>query len=246
MKITFVGTSHGVPDASRYCSCTMVEVNGIVYFVDAGAPLVEEIIKRNLDLKNIRAVFTTHSHSDHTGSLFHLASLINWWYFEDRMKFYVTVPEIKDLLKDYMRILDLKEMDEERVQVEIAQPGQVYSDENITVTYIPNMHLKGKFPSYSILIEAEGKKVLFTGDLSDQLSEHDFPQIALEETTDVIISEFAHFRYIQMEPYLEKCKTKQMWLNHIYPLSRIEKYGFMKSKFSFPIFYAQDNDIIEL
>ena len=54
--------------------------------------------------------------------------------------------------------------------------------------------------------EAEGKKVLFTGDLSDQLSYQDFPCIALEESTDVIISEFAHFRYIQMEPYLEKCK----------------------------------------
>ena len=28
MKITFLGSSHGVPSAERYCSCTMIEVNG--------------------------------------------------------------------------------------------------------------------------------------------------------------------------------------------------------------------------
>ena len=39
MKITFLGTSHGVPAADRYCSCTMLEVNGAHYFIDAGAPL---------------------------------------------------------------------------------------------------------------------------------------------------------------------------------------------------------------
>lgn len=246
MRITFIGTSHGVPAADRHCSCTMIEVNGAIYFVDAGAPVIEEIIKRNLDLKNVRAVFTTHSHGDHTGGVFTLASLINWWYREDCMKFYVTVPEIKTLMKDYMRILDLKEMDEERVQVEIAQPGLMYSDENITVDYIPNMHLQGKFPSYSIFIEAEGKKALFTGDLSDQLNGKDFPRIASEGLMDVVISEFAHFQYIQMEPYLEKCKTKQMWLNHVYPITRMEEYSFMQTRFSYPIFFANDGDFIQV
>lgn len=26
MKITFIGTSHGVPAADRFCSCAMIEV----------------------------------------------------------------------------------------------------------------------------------------------------------------------------------------------------------------------------
>ena len=36
MKITFLDTCHGVPAADRYCSCTMLEAGGSLYFIDAG------------------------------------------------------------------------------------------------------------------------------------------------------------------------------------------------------------------
>ena len=35
MKITFVGTSHGIPQADRYCSCYMIEIGKAIYFVRA-------------------------------------------------------------------------------------------------------------------------------------------------------------------------------------------------------------------
>jgi len=35
MKILFLGTSHGVPEANRRCSCTMIEIGDKRYFVDS-------------------------------------------------------------------------------------------------------------------------------------------------------------------------------------------------------------------
>ena len=77
MKITFLGTSHGVPAADRYCACTMLEVNGATYFIDAGAPLIDILLRRGTDLNTIRALFTTHLHGDHVNGVLAFADLIN-------------------------------------------------------------------------------------------------------------------------------------------------------------------------
>ena len=53
MKITFLGTSHGVPAADRYCSSTMLEINGARYFIDAGAPLIDILLRRGVDLNKV-------------------------------------------------------------------------------------------------------------------------------------------------------------------------------------------------
>lgn len=34
MKITFIGSSHGVPEPHRKCSCIMIEIGEQVYFID--------------------------------------------------------------------------------------------------------------------------------------------------------------------------------------------------------------------
>ena len=39
MRIKFLGTSHGYASAERYCSCTMIETGGSIYYIDAGAPV---------------------------------------------------------------------------------------------------------------------------------------------------------------------------------------------------------------
>ena len=41
MKITFLGTSHGVPAKDRFCSSIMLESGGSFYFIDAGAPVMD-------------------------------------------------------------------------------------------------------------------------------------------------------------------------------------------------------------
>ena len=46
MKITFIGSSHGVPEAHRKCTCIMIEVGENVYFVDMGTSAIDALRTR--------------------------------------------------------------------------------------------------------------------------------------------------------------------------------------------------------
>ena len=106
MKITFIGTSHGVPTGERFCTCMMLESNGALYFIDAGAPVIDFLLRKNKSVNDLRAVFTTHVHSDHTVGIVHLADLMNWYYKKSSAEFFVTEQEHIDKMH---RLLDTLE-----------------------------------------------------------------------------------------------------------------------------------------
>lgn len=80
MKITFLGASHGVPEANRRCSCTMVEVSGRYYFVDMGIMAIDELVTRGIPVDAVKGIFITHMHGDHTNGLFSFVDLITWYF----------------------------------------------------------------------------------------------------------------------------------------------------------------------
>ena len=70
MKIAFLGTGHGIATPERSCSAALIEVGDALYYVDAGAPIYERTEALGFDATKVRAVFTTHVHTDHTNGLF--------------------------------------------------------------------------------------------------------------------------------------------------------------------------------
>ena len=60
MKITFLGTSHGVVEKNRHRSSAMIEVGNAIYLIDAGAPVVDELINHDKKIQDVKAIFTTH------------------------------------------------------------------------------------------------------------------------------------------------------------------------------------------
>ena len=66
MKIITLGTSHGDPTVTRFNSSTLFQIGTADYLVDAGAPVNALLIRRNIPLSALRAVFITHQHEDHT------------------------------------------------------------------------------------------------------------------------------------------------------------------------------------
>lgn len=247
MRITFLGTSHGVPAADRYCFCAMIEIGKDVYFIDAGASVVDEVLRRGLDIGQVKAIFTTHAHGDHTAGIFQYADLLNWYYKENKTEFYLTDPAIMELVERYIQVVEYGEMDSDRVLLKLATEGVMYEDANLKITYIPTKHLQslGK-PAYAILVEAENKKVLFTGDMSGGLEQQDFPAIASEQEMDVVVSEMAHFGWEDLRPYMNTMKTKELWIAHVFPISKFDEIREKRSAYPYPIYIAKDNDIIEL
>lgn len=246
MKITFLGTSHGVPSAERYCSCTMIEVNGATYFIDAGAPLIDLLTRRGVNLDSVRAIFTTHLHSDHTDGVMPLACLFSWYYKTTSIDIYLTEQRGIELFKENISAGLGGKMDEERVRFRLMTEDTVYQDENIRVTPMPTRHLASQNrPAYSYLVEADGCRVLFSGDLSHMLKEKDFPALALQEEVDLLVCEMAHFGVPEARPYLEKCRAKQVLFNHVFPLDKLDQINALDGAFGYPIHTVDDGDSLE-
>ena len=246
MKITFLGTSHGVPAADRYCSCTMLEVNGAHYFIDAGAPLIDLLLRRHVDLDSVKAIFTTHFHSDHVDGLISFAGLCSWYFKTTSPRIDVTEQKGIDVMKALLEAA-IGSFDGERVRFEMMTPDAVYEDENIRVTPFPTQHLAGAGrPAYSYLVEAEGKKVFFSGDLSGHLEKKDFPAYVLNNEVDLMVCEMAHFTVDEVMPYLEKCRANQVLFNHVFPLDKLAQIDALDGRFGYPIHTVNDNDEIEL
>ena len=60
MQITFLGASHGVPEANRRCSCTLIETNGRYYFIDMGVNAIDALRTRGIEVEDIKGIFITH------------------------------------------------------------------------------------------------------------------------------------------------------------------------------------------
>lgn len=247
MRITFAGSSDGKPTKERACFCLMIEVNDAIYFIDAGAPIINKLLEYEKDVNKVKAIFTTHIHGDHTSGIFQYLDLINWYYTNNSVKVYLADPAFGKVIEQFIETAQYGTFQKDRIELIEEKAGTFYEDENIKLTAIPTKHIKmGEHPSFAFLIEAEGKKAVVTGDMSIALRGDDFPKEALEDDIDLIISEFAHFSYREIRPYLEKAKPKQFWFAHVAPLIKHQEIEEFKKDYSYPIFSAKDGDTIEL
>ena len=134
----------------------------------------------------------------------------------------------------------------ERLRFSVFEAGVIYDDGVLKVTAFPTRHCEPKH-SYAFLLEADGKRALFSGDLSQFLAKGDYPEIVSEEELDLFVCEMAHFGEEHLAPYLERCRAKRVMFNH-YQLrkeSHIESLA-TPGRFPFPVSAAQDGEVIEL
>ena len=247
MKITFLGTSHGVPSESRHCSSILLEVGENAYLIDGGAPVADILIRKGIDFSKIKAVFTSHSHSDHVYGILPLISLCNWHVKSANLDVFLTEQIVCDAVRNLLLATDKSGFDESRIRLKLAIEGEIYSDGTLKVRAIPTKHME-PFPSFAYIFEAEGKRFIYTGDLHGK-DAADFPKIALNEPSNLIITESAHFK---VEVILEKllaCPTKAMAITHIYspnPKSVFDAIKEVAKTSKIPLFAPDDGFEIEI
>jgi len=219
MKITFLGTSHGVPEANRKCSCIMIEVGENIYFVDMGMPVVDELRTRGKSIAAVKGIFITHMHGDHTDGLIQFIDLITW-YFKTPDPV-VVMPDLAavNVINDWLKVTINGA--EKTIQYRQTKEGVVFDDGVLKVTAIPTQHCPG---SHAYVLEAEGKTVLCTGDLANP--GRDFPYV--DKELDLMICESAHFPTTDYLPILEKQAVKQLCVTHYSPKRMQSLYQFQQ------------------
>lgn len=246
MKITFLGSSHGVPSAERFCSCALIEVDGNLYTIDAGAPVIDQLLRCGKHPNDLKSVFITHGHGDHVDGILNLIDLCTWYFHETGFEVLVTEQITADVMIAACKASCGGRFADDRIKFRVAGEGIVYSDDKIKVTYIATRHCEPR-PSYAILVEAEGKRVLFTGDLSHKLAKDDFPKVSGD--LELVVCEQAHFNMDEVVPYLLECSTKRVCFNHVNMLEekmpRLEAEA-KSDKYPFIIGIAHDMDVLEI
>lgn len=243
MRIVFFGTTHGVPEPNRKYSCSLVEAGGRKYLIDAGTDPMPELHNRGIDPKEISAIFITHNHSDHIGGLVPFVDLCCWFYKDVNPQIYV--PEIKaiDAMKGW--ITAVSNVFREDIPFFEIHKGVIFDDGVLKVTAMKTGHISN---AYAFKLEAEGKKVLFTGDMKHLDGPTvDFARYTADETYDVAIGECAHFDAMQYLEPLRKNPPKRFYINH-YSWTYVESCHHLRVllKNEIPVTLVTDNYEIEV
>ena len=182
------------------------------YLIDIGTDVTEQFAVKNLPLSAISAIFITHMHSDHTNGLLPFLFLSNGAFKDANPTIFLpgNIERTKTVINEWLKcnnVESIREMDYQPVNV-----GHIYDDGFIKVTAFLTKHINY---SYSYLVEAEGKRVFFSGDLSGKGPEYDFPLSVLSSPLDLAICESAHFdatKYLTV--FKTRADTKRLCFNH--------------------------------
>ena len=211
MRLIFNGTSHGVPEAHRRCSSYMIEIKGSYYLIDMGTNVIEELRRRGIPIEAVRLAICTHPHGDHTDGIISFTDLVNWYFKKADPAILLPDEGLIGPLKAWLTANDNGKPPREDLRIGVFGAGVAYADENLRLTAIPTQHCPH---SYAFLIEAEGRRLLFTGDLRHPTA--DFPQVAFETELDLIVCELAHFSPDDCVPVFDKTKAKRILHSHIF------------------------------
>lgn len=227
MKITNLGTSHGDPTMEHFCSSTLIETGGRYYLVDCGEPANALLVRQGLCASQLSAIFVTHMHIDHTGSLPVLC--------EQAAKYRSRFPELRldillpenvfDKLSAWREANHSGRFDtwagntgNDAVFGQLCQYDEnfVYNDGVISMRATRTEHLahlrQSGVSAFSLKFAAEGRQVLFTGDLSGDF--HDFP-LSEAQGCDLVFCEITHFPLEKALPVLEKLQAGRLVFYHI-------------------------------
>jgi len=246
MKITTLGSSHGDATPTRNNSAILVELETGAYLFEAGEPVCASLIRRHFDFGQLRAIFVSHLHGDHAGGLpILLKNFLKHRQPHWRCQVFLPEADAIPALQGWMTALHLPSP-QETLAFAVVTPGLFFADDQFRVTALPTRHFgrNSTIPSYGYLFEAEGKRVLFTGDLSGDF--HDFPALPADvPDVDLCLSEATHAPMTAIVAAISSAPIRRLVLTHIGPRWDGGKEHELLAAFAnhpFPTAVASDDD----
>lgn len=258
MKLTCLGTASGIATKTRFHNMVFLESCGHGLLLDGGEPLSTLLIRHGTDLNGIDGMVITHLHPDHAGAL---PQLVQTMQISRREKmFRVLMPsEGNHLYKDFLNMLYLFDgvlpfhLNIEGIQCGTEQKIGVFSVESISNAHLMHLSklaveegLPNQGQSYSIVVHCEGKRIVYSGDISSVMELR--PLLRVE--TDLLILEMAHFMPDDFLMLLKEVCPRKTVFTHFHPDLDIEPEKKLRHLFldniSSKIIFAHDGLELEI
>lgn len=193
-RLVLLGTAGGpTPKAKSAAPSQAIVIDDRIYLVDCGDGVARQLALAKLPVRNLRAVFITHHHSDHNagyGPLF----LLGWPGGLSRpVDTYGPPPLVAmttHLLEAYRYDIELRMRDEGRPPLaplvrphEITTAGEIFKDDRIRVTAALNDHPPIEH-SFAYRFDTADRSIVISGDT--RYSEN---VIKLARGADVLVHE---------------------------------------------------------
>ena len=179
MQVVMLGTGTPLPDPDRSGPATAIVVNGAAYIVDAGTGVVRRAAAARrkgveaLEPTNLKIVFLTHLHADHTLGLPDL--ILTPWIMGRKEPLELYGPPGTRAMTDHILQaydVDIKTRTEGlehsnqtgyKVNVHEITPGVVYKDANVTVKAFNARHGSLEH-TYGYRFETADRSIVISGD----------------------------------------------------------------------------------
>ncbi len=246
MRITFFGSSSGSPGPNMKCSCTLIEIGERKYIIDIGTLLIEQLANRDINIAEINALFVTHMHRDHTDGLpsYYLRLHSPYGKDADPELFIPQMPmqPVIDAL-DAWRNCNGNTKEARPIKFRQVKEGEIFNDGVLKVTAYPTQHSE-VVNTFSYLLEAEGKRVFFSGDFSRE-PDQEFHYEILEEQLDLAVCELGHFKAEKYGIIFAEKPPKKLIINHISKKNMASAYDFRLVS-EFPTVLAHDGMVVDV
>ena len=249
IKITTLGTSHGDPTYERFNTSTLVEIPGSGGFlVDAGAPVLGLLRRKNFPLEKLKGIFITHMHQDHFGGL---PDILKFWVKrlspDHCLKIYLPEPESMETIFAFTELAHRK-IRRDMFDIHGIKPENPVCFPGLEINAFPTDHFSNEsfhYPSFALTFSTMGKKLLLTGDLSRDF--HDFPK---GTQADIAFCELTHYALENHLPTLAAEKFGKLVFTHIgdqwHGKEAEARFQQLVSCLPYPAVIARDGDEFEL
>ena len=242
MKVTLLGTGAALIDPDRRHTSLTIQVGDAAYMIDAGTGATRAMIGAAINPLDVRALFLTHLHFDHTADL--PVFVLGSWMSDRRGALPVYGPEgtremcahlfeggafdvdIRARANYPQRQVNLEVL---RPAVSIIQKGLIHEDDRIRVTALPVEHIPSEIcRCYAFRFETDTKSVVFSGDTralpemvdfargADLLiHEATFPEEAIAFRAKNGIGTYSHTSPLQLGEIARDAGVRQLVATHI-------------------------------